>query len=171
MNRISLCIAAHYALPRLHADALSTGVQLTLIIDQALSLVGKVGRGIRLIRLNNLSSLDLLIGISRPDNLSLGRNNRESGESISGAELAAPARGDGVVAALDGAAVALRGLAALDDELAGGGSALVGVDLEVPGAGAVVLGTAALHALDGPLGSGGHHVDSLLGGGGGDAGG
>lgn len=122
-------------------------------------LVGKVGRGIRLIRLNNLSALDLLVGISGPDNLSLGRNNRKSSESVSRAELAAPARGDGEVTALDWSSVALRRLAALDDVLAAGGGTLVGVDLEVPGAGAVVLGAASLHVLNGPLGAGGHHVD------------
>jgi hypothetical protein len=117
-----------------------------------LCLLGKVGRSVRLVRLNNLSTLNLLISISRPNNLSLRRDNRESSESVSGTKLATPARGNSVITALDGAAVALGGLAALDDELAGGGSTLVGVDLEVPGAGAVVLGAAALHVFDGPLG-------------------
>ena len=95
----------------------------------------------------------------------------KDGEAVSGAELAAPARGDGVVAkALRRAGVSR-----------GGGVAVAGVDeadvllveaLGVDGEGGgarVVAGVAvADDVLEDDAGDRGHHVDGAVGDGGGD---
>ncbi|KAI6754564.1 hypothetical protein HG530_012316 [Fusarium avenaceum] len=95
------------------------------------------------------------------DDLLLAADNREGGEAGVGAELATPAGGDGEGAALGRAAVGLGGTLGLDNVLAGGGGTAAGVDTEVPGAGGVGLVADAVEALDGPLGSGGHHGDGV----------
>ncbi|KAM5522949.1 hypothetical protein FOXYSP1_13292 [Fusarium oxysporum f. sp. phaseoli] len=136
-------------------------------------LFGERSRSIRLIRLNNLGTSKLLIGISRPDDLTLRLgHNGESGEAVVGAELVAPARGDGEVAAGAGAGAALlAGAGALDVVAALVGLAVAGVDAELPVADGIVGAAVALGVTDGPLGGCGHHVDALSGGCGCDAGG
>lgn len=114
-------------------------------------------RGVALVRLDNLTTSNLLIGIGRPDNLAISVDNREGGETIVRAELAAPAGGDGVFTAGDGATVGLGGRAALHDVGAGSGIAGAGVDAESPGAGGVFIVADTLSVLEGPLGAIGHH--------------
>jgi hypothetical protein len=140
---------------------------------KAARLFGERSRSIRLIRLNNLGTSKLLIGISRPDDLALRLgNNRESSEAVVGAELVAPARGDGEVAAGAGASAALlAGAGTLDVVAALVGLAVAGVDAELPVADGVIRAAVALGVADGPLGGCGHHVDGLSGGCGCDAGG
>lgn len=122
-------------------------------------------RGVLLVRLDSLATSELLVGVGGPDNLAaLVVDDGEGGEAVAGAKLTAPARGDGVTAALAGTAVGLGGTLGLDDVLAGGGLAGARVDAKVPGALGVGLVAGALEALDGPLGGGGHHGDGLGGG-------
>lgn len=101
--------------------------------------LGKSSRGVGLVRLDNLTTSQLLVGVGRVDDLLLATNNRQSGEALVGAELAAPAGGDGESAALGRATVGLGSTLALDNVLASSGSAAAGVDLEVPGASGVGL--------------------------------
>lgn len=84
-------------------------------------------------------------------------DNGESGKAGVRAELTAPAGSDGVVTAVGGTAVALRGSLALDDVGAGLGGSSADLNTEVPGAGSVVLVADALKVADSPLGAGGHH--------------
>lgn len=128
--------------------------------------LGEGSRGVGLVRLDDLTTSKLLVGVGGVDDLLLAADDGDGGEALVGAELAAPARGDGEGAALGGTAVGLRGLLALDDVLARGGGAGAGADLEVPGASGVSLVADAVEALDSPLGSGGHHRDGAGGGGG-----
>lgn len=126
--------------------------------------LGQSSRSVALVRLDNLAASNLLISISRPDDLTgLIVDNREGGEAIALTELAAPARGDGVMAAVDGTTVGLGGRAALHDIGAGSGITGAGVDAKGPGAGGVCGVTDTLGVLDGPLGAGSHH--GLAGGG------
>lgn len=136
-------------------------------------LFGERSRSIRLIRLNNLSTSKLLVGISRPDDLTLRLgHDRQGSETVVGAELVAPSRGDGEVAAGAGAGAALlAGAGALDVVAALVGLAVASVDAELPVADGVVGAAVALGVADGPLGGCGHHVDGLSGGCGCDAGG
>jgi hypothetical protein len=123
-------------------------------------------RRVRLVRLDNLGTSKLLVGVSRPDDLALRvGNNREGGESVVGAKDIAPARGDGEVTAggRTGGAL-LAGAGTLDVVAALEGLAVAGVDAELPVADGVVGAAIALGVADGPLGSGGHHVDGLSGG-------
>lgn len=79
----------------------------------------------------------------------------KGGEAVARAELAAPARGDGVVAKVLGAAVALGGGGAPgvpDDKVDGRLGVDLGVDGKLPVALGVVLVAPAVGALDGPLG-------------------
>lgn len=98
-------------------------------------------------------------GVSWVDDLLLGIvDNSEGSETVAGAELARPAGADGEATANVAGGVGLGCGRALDLECAGNRGDGVLVDLERPGADAVAAG--ALHALDGPLGSGfDHHVD------------
>lgn len=128
--------------------------------------LGKVGRSVLLVGGNDLAGLDLLVGVGGPDNQLLGLvDNGQSGEALVGAELAAPAGGDGVGTALGRATVALRSLGALDGKSAGGrlGAGDASVDTEGP----VALGVGGvadtLEVLDGPLRDGGHHGDAARG--------
>ena len=115
-------------------------------------------RSISLIRFDNLSSINLLIGVGGPDDLTrLVVDNGESGEAGVRAELTTPAGGDGVVTAVGGTTVALGGSIALDDVGAGLGGSGTDLDAEVPGAGGVVLVADAFKVADCPLGAGGHH--------------
>lgn len=127
------------------------------------SLLGKAGRSIGLVGLNDLAISELLVGIGRVDNLLLVVDNAKGGESVAWTELARPARLDRVDTTLDGAAVGLGGTLGFDNVLAGGGGAVHGVNLEVPGAGGVGLVTDAAEALDGPLRRGSHHGDAIGG--------
>ncbi|KAI6773170.1 hypothetical protein HG531_000019 [Fusarium graminearum] len=114
--------------------------------------------------LDNLGTSKLLVGVSRPDDLTLRvGNHRKSGEAVVGAKDVAPARGDGEVAAGGRAGGALLGGAgALDVVAALVGLAVAGVDAELPVADGVVGAAVALGVADGPLGGGGHHVDGLF---------
>jgi hypothetical protein len=137
-------------------------------------LFGKRSRSIRLIRLDNLGTSELLVGVSRPDDLTLGvGNDRESSEAVVGAENITPAGSNGKVTARGGAGGALLGGAgALDVVAALVGLVVARVDAKLPVADGVVGAAVALGVADGPLGRGGHHVDGFfLCGGSGDAGG
>jgi hypothetical protein len=115
-------------------------------------------RSVALIRLNNGTAGNLLIGVRRPDDLaSIVVDNRQGSEAVTLAELAAPAGGNGVSAAGDGATVGVGGRASLHDVGAGSGSAGTRVDTEGPGAGGVGVVADTLGVLDGPLGAGSHH--------------
>lgn len=121
-------------------------------------------RSVSLIRLNNLATIKLLIGISGPNNLArLVVDNRKGSEAIIRAELSAPARGDGVGAAVGRAAVGLGGISGLHDVGARGGSSGADLDAKGPGAGGVGGVADALHVADGPLGAGDHHGLAGLG--------
>lgn len=122
--------------------------------------------GVLLVGLDGLATGELLVGVGGEDDLlGLVVDDGEGGEAVAGAKLAAPAGGDGVVAAVGGAAAALGGLGALDGVLAGDGLAGARVDGEGPVTLGVGLVAGALEGLDGPLGGGGgHHVDDLGGG-------
>ena len=126
-------------------------------------LLGDGDGSVALVGLDGLAALDLLVGVAAPDDEPLGVvDDGEDGEALVGAELAAPAGGDGEVAALLGGAVGLRGGAALlgvDGELAPGRLDVlgVGVDVELEDAAGVVALAVALEALDRPLGGVGHH--------------
>lgn len=125
---------------------------------------------ISLVRLDNLATIELLVGVSGPDDLAgLVVDNGEGGEASVGAELAAPAGGDGVVAAVGGTTVSLGGGLGLDDVGAGLGSSGADLDAEVPGAGSIGGVASALHIADGPLRAGGHHGLAGLGRGGHDS--
>lgn len=117
-------------------------------------LFGESSRSVRLVRLDNLGTSELLVGVSRPDDLALGvGNDREGGEALVGAELAAPAGGDGEVTAGGGTAGRLLGGAgALDVVAALEGLAVADVDAELPVADGVVGAAVALGVADGPLG-------------------
>lgn len=114
-------------------------------------------RGVALVRLDNLTTSNLLIGIGRPDNLASLVDNREGSETILRAELVAPAGGDGVSTAGDGATVGLGGRAPLHNVGAGSDIAGAGVNAESPGAGGVFVVADTLGVLEGPLGAVGHH--------------
>jgi len=112
---------------------------------------------VALVRLNNLSASQLLVGVGRVKDL-LVANNGESLETLASAELTAPGAADGEGTALD----VLVGLGAgwVAGDLVGaggGGGAVVGVDGEAVVAGAVGAGT--LEVLHGPGGAGCHHGD------------
>lgn len=137
-------------------------------------LFGEGSGGVGLIGLDNLGTGELLVGVSGPDDLALAlADDGKSGEAVAGAELAAPARGDGEVAAGRGAGRGLLGsLGALDVVAALDDLAVAGVDAELPVADGVVGAAVALGVADGPLGSRGHHGDGVARGGSGrDAGG
>jgi hypothetical protein len=119
---------------------------------------------VALVGSDDLAAGELGVGVGRVDDeLALVVDDGEGGEALAGAELAAPAGGNGVVAALERAAVGGGGVLGLDgvgarDALGGAGA---GLDAEEPvalGVGGVAV---AAEALDGPLGSGGHHGDGL----------
>lgn len=142
----------------------------------------KSGRGVALVRLDNLATLKLDIGVGRVDDLlKLVVDDREGGEALALTELATPARGDGVVTDGDRATVGVvgaDGTGLLNNVLntLGGGTV---DDAEVPGARNVVVAAGTLEVLDGPLAGGSHHGLGGLGlrsgsshdGGGGEEGG
>lgn len=126
---------------------------------------------VSLVRLDDIAAVELLIGVSGPDDLArVVVDNGEGGEAISRTELAAPAGGDGVDTAGRGATVTLGSRGALNDVSAGLGGTGANLDAEVPGAGGVGTVADALEVADGPLGAGGHHVLAGLGRGGHDRG-
>lgn len=117
--------------------------------------------GVSLVRLDDISSSELNVGVGGVDNLtSIVVDDREGGEAIAITELAAPAGGDGVVAASGRATVGLGGIGGIHDE--GAGSSGGGSDLNAKGPGALAVGrvASALHVLDGPLSISGHHGDA-----------
>lgn len=122
------------------------------------SYLGESSGSVALVRLDNIAALNLLVGVGRPDDLAgLVVDNGKGGEAIALTELAAPAGGDGVPTAGDRATIGVRGSVALHNVVARGSSAGAGVDAEVPCAGSVLGVAGALHVLNGPLGTGGHH--------------
>lgn len=122
-------------------------------------------RSVALVRLDNLATGKLLVGVSGPDDLaSVVVDNGEGSEAVALAELAAPAGGDGVSAAVGGTAVGVGGSVSLHDVGALSGSTGAGVDAEVPGAGGVFGVADTLGVLDSPLGTGGHHGLAIGGG-------
>lgn len=102
----------------------------------------------------DLATLELGVGPRRVGNVLLRHiKDSDCGELQTGI----PARSDLVVATGDGAAVGARGTGSLDVIGAVGGFCNLGVDLEGPSAGAVVLSADTLHVLDDPVG----HVGGL----------
>jgi hypothetical protein len=85
-------------------------------------------------RLNNLAACQLLVGVGWVDDLLLCIvDDSESREAVSGSELPAPARADGISTTDVAAGVGLSGWAALD--LEGARSVLDGIiDTKSPGA-------------------------------------
>lgn len=115
-------------------------------------------RGEAEIGLDNSTAGHCLVGVGGVDNLSLlVVDDSESGEAIAGAELAAPAGGDGVHAAVGGAAVCLSSVGLVDNMGAAGDLVNLVVDAEGPGARGVGLVADTLHVLNCPLGAGSHH--------------
>lgn len=122
-------------------------------------------RSVALVRLDNLATGKLLVGVSRPDDLaSLVVDNGEGSEAVALTELTAPAGGDGVSTAVGGTTVGVGGSVALHDVGALSGSAGAGVDAEVPGAGGVFGVANTLGVLNSPLGTGSHHGLAIGGG-------
>jgi hypothetical protein len=82
-NIASIMTSMHARLPT--QDSHIHGQAGSLDLDRSIALVGG----------DNLSSLDLLVGVGGPDDEPLLLvDNGESGEALVGTELAAPARGD-----------------------------------------------------------------------------
>lgn len=64
-------------------------------------LLRKVLRSVLLVRLDDLTTAELLVGVGRVDDLlAVVVDDRQSGEALALAELAGPASADGVLAAL-----------------------------------------------------------------------
>lgn len=125
-------------------------------------------RGIALVGLDSLAAGELLISVSRVDDLLLVGDG-ESGEAGVGAELAGPARGDGVRAAGDRVVVGAAG--GLASDVVGAlldGGAVVAVDAERDVARGVSLVAGAREVGDGPLRGDGSHELRLEVGGSGD---
>jgi hypothetical protein len=121
----------------------------------------ELGRSVLLVGRNDLATSNLLVGVATPDDELLGVvGNGDGGELVAGAELVAPAGGNGVRAAGGGGSgLVLAGAGALDDVVAGGGGGGLGVEAEGPVALGVGAVAAALEVLDDPLGVGSHHGD------------
>lgn len=129
-----------------------------LLAPRLVSHLRESSGSVALVRLDNLAALNLLVRVGRPDDLaSLVVDNRKGGEASTLTELAAPAGGNGVSTAGDRATVGVGGSGGLHDVVASGSATGAGVDTEVPGAGSVLGVAGALHVLNGPLGTGGHH--------------
>lgn len=116
-------------------------------------------RSVALIGLDHITVLDLLIGVTGPDDLVLFVvDNRQGSEAIAWAELTAPTRGDSIITTVGGGTVSgLRGIRGSDHVFAGSRLIDAVVDAEGPGARRVVAGADALQALDGPFWAGSHH--------------
>lgn len=146
--------------PKLQSGSPGSGHVFPLSIYHPSLHSRQSSRSVALVRRNNIPASKLLISVGGPNNLAtLVVDNREGSEPIAGAELATPARSDGVVTARSRTAVGLGGSVGRHDKLAGRGVAGAWVDAEGPGAGGIVGGADALHALDGPFGAVGHHGD------------
>ena len=115
-------------------------------------------RSVTLVRLDNVPPLKLLISVGGPDNLALRVvDHGQGGKTVTRAELATPARGDGVLAAVGWATVSVGRRASIDHIGAASGSARTGIDGEGPSARSVAAIADSLHVLDNPLRAGSHH--------------
>lgn len=152
MYSIAICRANHQSFhPLCKISRLSRLANMKSGLNR---LFGESSGSVRLVGLDNLGTSELLVGVSRPDNLALGvGNDREGSEALVGTELAAPAGGDGEVTAGGGTTGGLLGGAgALDVVAALEGLAVASVDAELPVADGVVGAAVALGVADGPLG-------------------
>lgn len=137
---------------------MSSQISLNSLPSDKSSHLGESSGSVGLVGLDDLSASKLVVGVGGPDNLAgVAVDNGQSGEAIARAELAAPAGGDGVVAAGGRATVCLGGVVGLHDIGARSSGGSADLDAESPGALGVTGVAGALHVLDGPLGTVRHH--------------